>query len=204
MKYQLIKFTQGETNCEHCGTSIKNIYTILDTEKGIELNVGSECVQKLLQVETLPKEYKQLEKEYKNRKFNESIVNMIVSVRPSFMNSNLYTSLVNGTVKATDKSVLISFVKNQWYTATQEKDNNRYVLMPNYELKLSERAGDFRQKTDEEYKLSVEEIKKSSTTYFYSDFATTKECKKFIDELIKYIESNFPIWGWIVKYLVTR
>lgn len=199
---KLIRFELGETNCSHCGTAIKNIFVVDDN--GIEKFIGSECIEKLLGVETLPKEFKQLQKEVKNAQFNKPILEAFVNVKgEKFRESNLYKSLEQGQRKATDKAVLMEIVRHQLYTASFEKEGNRYFLHPSYILKLSHRAGDERRKTEEEYQAEVNEYKNNYKAYFLSD-TNTKEVNKFITELISYIEENYKIWGWTVKYLLNR
>jgi hypothetical protein len=189
--YQLIGFSQGESVCNNCGTGIKNIYKIRNAQTEMELSIGSECVQKLLMVEALPKEYKQVEKEYKNIKFNEPIIKMINEVHKEFINSSLCKSLIKGSAKATDKRFLQSFLLNQYWMVAN---------IP-YWINLSEKAGHERNKTNIEYQTDISNI---VNLKFLSDYAKSKECKKFIDELVKYAEENYNVWGWTVKYNIIR
>lgn len=192
---KLIRFEQGEASCQHCGREIKNLFVI--ENDGIEMVVGSECVQKLLNTETLPKDFKQAEKEFKNAKFNESIIEMIITVNPRFIKNPLYTTLKNGTRKATDKEVLQKIISGQLYIPTFGTE--KYLFNINHKADNNTRV-----KTETEYKQDIQEYKNNYETYFLSDYADSKECKKFISELIKYAEENNNIWGWTVKHEVTR
>jgi len=192
---KLVDFRQGETSCQHCGTSIKNLY-IIDND-GIQMTVGSECVKTLLGTDTLPQEFKNAEKECKNAKFNESIVEMFESVHHGFKNSNIGQSLINGKRKAIDKAVLSEILKRKTYAPILDDKFTTNVI---YWVNKPSTSIQERSKTSEEYIKDLKDLELKHTVKYINDFATTKECQTFLNKLVEYAEENFKVWGWTVKY----
>jgi hypothetical protein len=185
-KLKLIRFEIGEANCNICGTPIKNIYVVNDS--GIEKTIGCECITKVLG--NLPKEYKNA----KSIVYNRQILEGIVKFKPTFEKTNLYTALILGERKITDKAVLLNILIQQWYKLRYEHDNNIYT--PN----ILEDRKKSRSEQIEDYKREIEKIKNKYKTYFMSDYVD----EKFLDKLIEYANERFPVWGWQVKYQIKR